>query len=135
MGAFSLSDITFLAQDAIRPGARASGIENRGSIPDPRSPISDLHQAAEAFEQVLLGMMMEAMREAIPDSGLLPKLPGHELYQQMLDQEYLRTAGDRGLNLGVAEAMERQFADFVEGQESPSGPDTTILTKGGQTGT
>ncbi|NUP88841.1 MAG: rod-binding protein [Candidatus Sumerlaeia bacterium] len=83
-------------------------------------------QVARAFEQIMLGMMVDAMRQTVPESGLLPEAPGHGIYEQMLDHEFVRSAGEGRLSLGLAAAFERQFAALLvdEAGQSP-----------GQTGT
>ncbi len=142
---FSVSDLQLKDfMDSMRAnGARQAGLA-------PHATPAQLKQAAAAFEQILMGMMVDQMREATPDSGLLPKEPGHDMYEQMLDQEYLRNAGSHGLSLGLAEALERKFLAAqgdtpaeVEQAASLSNSDrpaecptrvSDILTKGGSTG-
>lgn len=107
MSTFALSDLSVRDFSDL---ARLASAERAAHLPPSPTP-EQIRQAARAFEQILTGIMVESMREAIPESGLLPELPGRDLYQQMLDQEYLRAAGDRALDLGLAEALALRWSE------------------------
>jgi Rod binding domain-containing protein len=115
MSSFSVSDLD-LGQFAAQ--VRSASRTNELDPPTGGMTREQLHKIAGAFEQILTGMMVEQMRKTIPEGGLLPEMPGHDLYEQMLDQEFVRRAGENGLRLGVAEAIERQFAEHVQNHDS-----------------
>jgi Rod binding domain-containing protein len=86
-----------------------------------------LTQVARAFEQILMGMMVDSMRDTIPQGGLLPEEAGHGIYEQMLDHEYVTAASEGRLSLGLTAAFERQFAALIAddaGQTSSQPPES-----------
>lgn len=105
MSGFSISDLGFsqYADEVRRQGdERGAGITR-----------AQVEEIAKTFEQMLMNVMVEEMRETVPESGLLPEAPGHDLYEQMMYQEFVRSAGDRGVDLGIREALERHFEAFL----------------------
>ncbi|MEW5889699.1 MAG: flagellar assembly peptidoglycan hydrolase FlgJ [Pseudomonadota bacterium] len=85
----------------------ATGLEavKRQAREDPRAA---LKSAAQQFEAVFLQMVLKAMREATPQSGLTDGEQGR-FYMQMLDQQLAQTLAARGAT-GLAALMERQLA-------------------------
>lgn len=59
-----------------------------------------LKEACKEFEGLLLQMMFSQMKKTIPESDLLPKSTGQEIFEDMLDEEIVKKAADRGVGLG-----------------------------------
>lgn len=132
MSNFSVSDLGF---DQFARQMQLAGAERELATPEPGISRDQLHEAASAFEQILVGFMMEAMRESIPDGGLLPETPGHDLYEQMFYHEAISQGESRTMQLGLAEAIERQFADLVREANTTveeTGADATTAEAGAE---
>lgn len=67
-------------------------------------------EVIEQFQGVLLGEMMKAMRSTVPESPLFGgEGMGGEMFQSLLDQEYIGAAGHQMGGLGLTEALKRQL--------------------------
>lgn len=72
--------------------------------PDPAA----LREKCQEFEAVFIEAMFKSMRSAVPESGLLPKGMGAEIFEEMRDAQTARQmAGGQGVGLG--EALFRQL--------------------------
>lgn len=69
-----------------------------------------LKKAAQDFEAFFIGAMFKSMRQTVPDSGLVKKGQGEEIYREMLDAE-VATQLSRGKGLGLAELMYSQLKE------------------------
>lgn len=70
-----------------------------------------LRVAAEQFEAVFVAQMLSAMRETVPDGGLM-RGRNEDMYREMMDRQVaLDVASGRGF--GLAEAIERQLGGRV----------------------
>lgn len=69
-----------------------------GDTADPK-----IRSAAREFEALLMEHMVKEMRKTVPESVFF-KGPGHELFREMLDGEFVRLMGDRG-GLGIADQL------------------------------
>lgn len=67
-----------------------------------------LMEACKEFESLLLQMMYKQMKRTVPESELLPESPGREIFQDMLDEELINNAAQRGT--GLAEILYRQLS-------------------------
>jgi len=67
-----------------------------------------LKEACKDFEGLLLQMMFKQMRKTVHESGLLEKSPGREIFEDMLDEEIINKAKDRGI--GIADILYRQLS-------------------------
>lgn len=66
-----------------------------------------LRAAAEQFEAVFVAQMLSAMRETVPDGGIM-RGRDEDMYREMMDRQVaLDVASGRGF--GLAEAIERQL--------------------------
>ncbi len=106
--------------------------------------IEDPRQRAEAvatqLETVFLTMMVKAMRQTVPEGGLLGKGLGGKHYVEMLDQEFARAGAAGGLDPRLHQALVRQMMQTPEAigtatVSSPAAPEpaggaTDLPTKG-----
>ena len=69
-----------------------------------------LRQAAREFEALLLEQLVKEMRDASPKSKLLGREKGQELFQEMLDGEFVRLMTESG-GIGLADFIVRSLAD------------------------
>ncbi len=67
-----------------------------------------LQEAAREFEGLLIEQMVKEMRDNIPKSGLFEKERGREIFQEMLDGEYVRLMTLKG-GIGIADYMTRSL--------------------------
>ncbi len=67
-----------------------------------------LHDAAEKFETLMAGFLVRSLRQSMSPSGFYGNAYGGEIYQSMMDEVLAQTLAARA-NLGIAEALERQF--------------------------
>jgi len=72
---------------------------------------TELRKAAKEFEQMVYGMMMKSMRQAMPSDGFLGKSYGEDVFTSMLDGEYVKNLSIGG-EQGLAEMIYRQFVDL-----------------------
>ncbi|WP_420023878.1 rod-binding protein [Cereibacter azotoformans] len=84
-----------------------------GSRPQP-SGSADLRQAAEGFESLFLNQLLKSGRAGLPGDDLLGSA-GVDTARDMLDMELARSSAGRA-GLGIADAIERQFAPLVKGR-------------------
>lgn len=71
-------------------------------------PDQAAHEVAQQFEAIFVGMMMKAMRDATPKSGLFDS-DQMEAYQDMFDKQLALNMSASG-GLGLARIIERQIA-------------------------
>lgn len=67
-----------------------------------------LKEAAREFEALLLEQLVKEMRKAAPKSDLFGEEKGRELYQEMLDGEFVRVMSNAG-GIGLADFIVRSF--------------------------
>lgn len=83
----------------------------------------DVVKVAEEFESLFLGIVLKAMRDTVPDSGLMSKSNAMKIYTSMLDDEYSKVlAANR--HTGIAESIE----NFLKTQNQNLGKNA-YLTK------
>lgn len=69
-----------------------------------------LKQAAREFEALFLEQLMKDMRDATPKADLLGRGRDQELFQEMLDGEFVRLMTNSG-GIGLADFLVRSLAD------------------------
>ena len=69
-----------------------------------------LKRAAEEFESLLLEQMVKDMRASIPKSQLFSDDPGRELFNEMLDGEFVRLMSHRG-GIGLSSFLVQNLND------------------------
>ncbi len=76
----------------------------------------DLRQAAEGFESLFLTQLLKAGRAGLPGDDILGS-SGVDTARDMLDMELAKSSAGRA-GLGIADAIERQFAPLVREHKS-----------------
>ena len=69
-----------------------------------------LQGAAQEFESLLLETMVKEMRTSVPKSKLMGDDPGRELFNEMLDGEFVRLMSSRG-GIGLADFLVNNLND------------------------
>lgn len=80
-----------------------------------QSPETGLKKTAQQFEALFLQNMLEAMRSAMPKSGLLHSNRS-EMYTALMDRQWAQTLAERGI--GLADMMVEQLDRVVPGDSS-----------------
>jgi len=95
---------------------------------DQKKALQNLHSAATQFEGVFLQMVMDAMRNTVPQNTLFGQDSASEqTWQSMLDNEYAQQLS-KGGGVGLAAQMERQMRAAVLANakaEAHADPDAT----------
>ncbi len=92
-------------------------IPNAGPAASPISgesgPAPDrLRQATRKFEAVFIQEMLKAMRDTVPEGGLLDAGRSEEVFTSLLDQHIAEVAATRSSG-SLADALYRQFVGHV----------------------
>ena len=69
-----------------------------------------LQGAAQEFESLLLETMVKEMRASVPKSKMMGDDPGRELFNEMLDGEFVRLMSSRG-GIGLADFLVNNLND------------------------
>lgn len=76
---------------------------------DPQNDEARLRQATRQLEGVFLEYLFRAMRETVPQDGILESGSGEEIFNSMFDQQIADSAAAKQEN-GLGEALYRQLA-------------------------
>jgi len=68
-----------------------------------------LRKAAHDLEAVFVNELFKAMRETVPQEGILSQDPGQEMFTGVLDQRLAELYGERSRG-GLGEALYRQLS-------------------------
>jgi peptidoglycan hydrolase FlgJ len=71
-----------------------------------------LQEACSEFESIFIKMMLDSMRKTVPDSGLIKKSMGRDIYEDFLYDEYAQKMA-KTANLGLAETMYNRFSNMT----------------------
>ena len=71
--------------------------------------IAKLDKACRDMEAMFVSELLKAMRNGIPESGLLPKTPGRDVYESIFDQQ-LAGYLSQGRGMGLGQAVFKQMA-------------------------
>ena len=89
----------------------------------PNSEQARLHKAVQQLEGVFVEQLFKAMRETVPDGGIVDGGSGEEIFSGLLDQHLSAEVpagwGERG---GLGEALYRQLSRRIQAAEAPSLP-------------
>jgi Rod binding domain-containing protein len=102
MSALSLADARTGAE-ALRRGAASNRIE-AGAAAQP-----DIDELLNQFQGVLWKELAKAMRATVPENALYGQSTGEEIFQSMLDEEYVNVVGEKNGSLGLTEALKWQL--------------------------
>lgn len=69
-----------------------------------------LRAAAEEFEAIMLDLMVKEMRKNVPESPIFGQDTGREIFNEMLDNQYVRLMTERG-GIGLADMLVRQLGN------------------------
>lgn len=89
--------------------ARLTGLSAAGGAAGAR----DAKAAAQEFEAVFLGQMLQPMFDTLGTDGLFGGGSGERMYRSMLVEEYGRALARNG-GIGIADAVERQILALQE---------------------
>jgi Rod binding domain-containing protein len=90
--------------------------------PAPGSPQAKLLAAAHELESVFYGQLFKAMRDTVPEGGIVTKSTGEQMFTGMLDDEISRLATgqtDRGLATALYHELSRQLPANSAASPSP----------------
>ena len=82
-----------------------------------RNNPADIKKVCQQFEAIFIRTLIKNMRATVPDSGLLEKNAGREVFEEMMDGEIANQATRKG-DFGIAEILYRQLADPAENENS-----------------
>jgi flagellar protein FlgJ len=68
-----------------------------------------LRKISQDFEAILLSFLLKSMRKSLPASQLVPQGAGHDLYQQVFDEEIARSLA-RSRGIGLADVIYRELS-------------------------
>jgi len=71
-----------------------------------------LKSACQEFEVLFLQMMYKQMKRTVPESDLLPESTGRRIFEEMLDEELINNAKERGV--GIADILYRQLSQNMD---------------------
>lgn len=78
-----------------------------------------LYESCQELESVFLNKVYEAMRNTIPDGGLIEKSFAMKTFESMLDQEYAKQSSKTG-TVGLAEILYKQLSASLDTSEESS---------------
>ena len=94
----------------------------RNGSQDPQIQKARLREAAQEFESLLVEQMFREMRKNVPESPIFGPNNGKEIFQEMLDSEFVARIVDRG-GLGLTDILVRSFEPPVRpGSALAKGP-------------
>jgi flagellar protein FlgJ len=82
------------------------------------NPRERVRQLAHQMEGVFLNQLFQAMRQAVPQDGVLQAAPGQELFTQLFDERMADEASQR-MERGLGEALYRQLARGLPADGTP----------------
>jgi flagellar protein FlgJ len=71
-----------------------------------------LKEVCREFEGLFMQMMYKQMKKTVPESELLPASSGREIFQDMLDEEMISNASERGI--GLSDVLYRQLSKNMD---------------------
>jgi flagellar protein FlgJ len=87
--------------------ASATPAPRHGSAPNDAH--AKLRQAAHDLEGLFVAELFKAMRETVPEDGILSQAPGQDLFQGMMDDRIAELYAGRSPG-GLGEALYRQLS-------------------------
>ena len=81
-----------------------------------------LRRAAQELEGVFVQELFKAMRETVPEGGIVDGGPGEDMFSSMMDQTISSEAAS-GWERGVGAALYRQLKPLLSGADSAPAAD------------
>jgi flagellar protein FlgJ len=78
-----------------------------------------LRATARELESVVLTQLLSAMRETVPDGGLLEKSATEDLFRSLLDGEIARSAAEKS-PFGLADAIVAEYENRFKAADAPT---------------
>lgn len=103
------------------PGPVGPGPRPLNGAP-PRDDLAQLRKVATQLEGVFMAQLFQAMRQSVPDSGLMENSPGEKLFTSMLDDQLAQVSASR-MQRGLADALFRQLSRRLQQTQAPSAPE------------
>lgn len=73
----------------------------------------ELKEVCQEFESIMLNMMFKEMRATVMKSDLIPEDAGTEIFQSMLDEQYVEKASESG-GIGLGDMLYKQLSKKLE---------------------
>lgn len=71
-----------------------------------------LREACQQFEGYFLQQIFEEMRKTVPESGLLEKSQGRDIFEDMLYEDYAKNIS-KGKGIGLSDMLYRQLSKNI----------------------
>ena len=84
----------------------------------------EIQKLSEQFESIFLGIVLKSMRKAVPDSGLVKKGNGEEIFRSMLDTEYSKSLAAQRTT-GLSKSIENHLMGLMQ----PASDSTAVVNK------
>ena len=102
-------------------------ISRTGPILDTRTPTSDeaqLRRATGEMEAVFVQELFKAMRDTVPEGGVVDGGAGEEIFSSLMDQ-HLSGQVASGWDRGLGAALYRQLRQLLPATEAPASEGST----------
>jgi flagellar protein FlgJ len=83
-------------------------------------PRAKLRKASQDLESVFVNELFKAMRQTVPDEGILSQDPGQDLFTGMLDERIAQSYAGQG-KTGIGDALYHQLSRRLPDAGSASG--------------
>lgn len=102
----SIQDTLSLNASQAHSAMQLNRLDNQGQL----SAEDDLklREACKDFEAILIKQMLDAMRKTVPESNLIERNQGQDIFEDMLYQEYAEQMAD-SQSIGVSDMMYQQM--------------------------
>lgn len=94
------------------PSTTPSPADAAHGAPRPGSPNAKLMKAAQDLESVFYGQLFQAMRESVPDDGMIDESSGEKMFTGMLDDEVAKLATNQ-TGRDLATVLYKQLAQKI----------------------
>jgi flagellar protein FlgJ len=74
-----------------------------------------LKEVCKEFEGLLLQLMYKQMKRTVPDSELFMKSSAREMYEDILDEEIIKRASEKGI--GLSDMLYKQLSGRYENKD------------------
>jgi Rod binding domain-containing protein len=96
----------------------------------PADPRAELRRLSNQLQGVFIAQLFQAMRQSVPEDGLLATAPGGDLFNTLLDDRLATQTAER-LRRGIGEALYRELVQKLpDADASPHGGRTHAVEPG-----